>query len=75
MPQPRNGARGKDGTSCPRLSAQWPRSANSAPVFKDNFRLAAIRSETNGGHPPETYPDTANSRSRYCPSRLISMNR
>jgi hypothetical protein len=32
MPLVRKGARGKDGTSCPRLSTQWPRSAISAPV-------------------------------------------
>lgn len=37
--------------------------------------LPTVRSETNGGQPPGTYLTRTRSRSRYCRSRLISMNR
>ena len=48
MPQPRKGARGKDGTSCPRLSVQRFRSAKSVPAPKririaDNAPEATLR--------------------------------
>ena len=47
MPQPRKG-RGKNVTSCPRLSAQRPRSAKSAPAptlirVADNAPEATLR--------------------------------
>ncbi|HTA68658.1 MAG TPA: hypothetical protein VK776_10290, partial [Bryobacteraceae bacterium] len=46
-PQARKGAWGKDGTSCPHLSTQRPRSANSASAKKlriiPNFPMAGVR--------------------------------
>jgi hypothetical protein len=54
MPQARKGARGKDGTSCPRLSTQKPRSANCASACPDSancphawsFRVSYLRAVT-----------------------------